>query len=59
MTKNKYWIYLEQLRRSGETNMYGASPYLQREFGLSKKQAISILVEWMNNYRREDYENED
>ena len=28
----KYFDYLEQLRQSGETNMYGAVPYLQEEF---------------------------
>lgn len=25
----KYFDYLERLRQSGETNMYGAAPYLQ------------------------------
>ncbi len=25
-TTNKYWIYLENLRKSGITNMWGASP---------------------------------
>ncbi len=28
----KYFDYLERLRQSGETNMYGAVPYLQEEF---------------------------
>lgn len=28
----KYFDYLERLRQSGETNMYGAAPYLQEEF---------------------------
>ena len=58
-TTNKYWLYLEQLRRSGETNMYGAVPYLTAEFeddGLTREQARQILADWMNNYRREDYE---
>ena len=27
-----YFDYLEGLRQSGETNMYGATPYLQRKF---------------------------
>lgn len=56
MTNNKYWIYLEKLRRSGETNMWGASPYLQKEFGLDKYTANSILTEWIKNYDRKDYE---
>lgn len=56
MTDNKYWIYLEKLRRSGETNMYGAVPYLQNEFGLDKREAKDILIDWMQNYDQADYE---
>ena len=55
MTDNEYWIYLEGLRRSGVTNMYGASPYLQEEFGLDRRTAISILSDWMRNYNPDDY----
>lgn len=55
MTNNKYWIYLERLRRSGKTNMYGATPYLQKEFGLLKEDAIKILIDWMKNYNPDDY----
>lgn len=56
MTTNIYWVYLENLRRSGVTNMYGAGPYLQAEFGLSRQEARDILIDWMKNYKREDYE---
>lgn len=56
MTENKYWIYLENLRRSGETNMYGAVPYLMKEFPLDYHTAIKILADWMRNYNRSDYE---
>ena len=55
-TTNVYWVYLEKLRRSGVTNMFGAAPYLQAEFGLSKVEAREILSSWMNNYNRDDYE---
>ena len=48
--------FLEDLRRSGITNMYGASPYLAEEFGISKKEATEILCLWIENYKREDYE---
>lgn len=54
-TDNKYWIYLEMLRRSGVTNMYGAAPYLQKEFNISKQEAVKILADWMKNYNPEDY----
>lgn len=53
-----YWNYLEKLRRSGITNMYGASPYLAEEFGLDLNQAENILFDWMKNYNPEDYEEE-
>ena len=57
-TQNVYWIYLEKLRRSGVTNMFGATPYLEAEFGVSQKEAITILSDWMVNYNREDYDEE-
>ena len=56
MTKNKYWVFLERLRRSGVTNMFGAAPYLQDEFDLTYKEASEILLDWMNNYNEEDYQ---
>jgi len=30
--------------------MFGAAPYLQREFGLSKEDAEEVLTRWMNNF---------
>ena len=55
-TTNRYWIFLEDLRRSGVTNMFGAVPYLMRAFdGLTEKKAKEILKDWMKNYNREDY----
>jgi len=46
----EYYVYLEELRQSGVTNMYGASPYLREEFGLGRREAIKILGSWMDNY---------
>lgn len=46
----EYYEYLEMLRRSGVTNMYGATPYLMAEFDISEKLAGDILVNWMKNY---------
>ena len=57
-TTNEYWIYLEELRRSGEINMYGATPYLMKEFDLSRSEAQKILVDWMQNYNPDDYDEE-
>ena len=57
-TTNEYWIYLENLRRSGVVNMYDAVPYIMSEFHVSKDEATEILLGWMKNYKKEDYENE-
>ena len=48
----EYCDYLEALRKSGATNMYGASPYLQQAFGLSKQEARDVLMKWMESYRK-------
>lgn len=46
-TQLKYYTFLNNLRRSGVTNMFGASPYLREEFELDANMARKILVEWM------------
>ena len=46
----EYYDYLDELRESGITNMFGAAPYLADEFGVDKRQARSILSSWMENY---------
>ena len=45
--------YLKDLRDSGTTNMFGASPYLIEEFGFDKRTAANYLVLWMQSYRNE------
>lgn len=46
-----YFVYLEKLRKSGRTNMWGASPYLQVMFPeLHEKAADNILLAWIQNY---------
>jgi hypothetical protein len=44
-------IFLDALRESGATNMYGASPYLERHFKIKdKNKAIAILSYWMKSF---------
>lgn len=50
MTKEQK-IYLDNLRESGTTNMFGAGSYLQEEFGLDKHEAREILKEWMDTFK--------
>jgi hypothetical protein len=46
----KYSDFLLALRDSGVTNMFGAAPYLQTEFGLDKREAREILANWMKSF---------
>lgn len=46
----KYFGFLDDLRESGVTNMFGASPYLIEEFGVDRSTAYSILTEWMRSF---------
>lgn len=45
-----YFDYLDKLRESGITNMFGATPYLMQAFDLSKKDARKVLAEWMKTF---------
>lgn len=45
--------YLMCLRDSGATNMWGAAPYIEREFGVDGKTAGKILVEWIEYMSKE------
>lgn len=51
---NEDWIahyeYLEDLRDSGVTNMFGSPAYLQEEFGITFEEASKIVSNWMENY---------
>ena len=42
--------FLNDLRDSGVTNMFGAAPYLQKEFGLEKGEARQVLANWMQSF---------
>ena len=46
----EYFEYLNQLRESGQVNMFGARPYLINEFGLGKQEAAEILTKWMKSF---------
>jgi len=49
---NEYFEYLVELRDSGVTNMFGAGPYLQREFGLTRNEARDILIKWIESFKK-------
>ena len=50
-TQNKlidFFEFLDELRESGVTNMYGAGPYLRREFNLTRDESHEICGLWMH-----------
>jgi hypothetical protein len=42
--------YLDELRESGETNMFGAAPYVHEVFGCGKRTARAVLSYWMATF---------
>lgn len=45
-----YFDYLDDLRESGETNMFGAGPYLMREFGIGRAESHLVLSAWTKTF---------
>jgi len=51
MNKEEYFLFLDNLRESGITNMFGAVPYLRMAFSeLTEREAKNILIEWMKTF---------
>lgn len=50
VVQEEHLLYLDRLRASGSTNMFGAPPYLTKVFGLSKADAIVVLSYWMETF---------
>jgi len=47
---DEHLVFLDDLRGSGITNMFGAAPFLVNEFGLSKTEARLVLTFWMTTF---------
>lgn len=46
-----YFEFLDDLRESGSTNMFGARPYLMREYGgMTKDEASTVLAAWHDTF---------
>ena len=51
--KERVFNYLDGLRVSGVTNMFGAPAYVRDYFGakeVSHSEAINLVVEWMETF---------
>ena len=54
-TKPEHLDFLDNLRESEETSMFGARPYLTRQFpNLSNSDALKILGYWMQTYTQKE-----
>ena len=49
----EHFRYLDNLRESGVTNMFGAASYVEEAFGVDKKEAKAILLKWMNTFNED------
>ena len=49
----EFFSFLDALRESGVTNMYGSSPYVMEEFNVKRDDAASIVLTWMKTFSRE------
>jgi aryl-alcohol dehydrogenase-like predicted oxidoreductase len=43
--------YLEELRESGEINMFGAVSYIEETFEISRNMARKFLTDWIRSYK--------
>jgi len=50
MQQRVIFRYLDMLRESGKTNMFGAIPYLVDSFKITKYDANRHLVKWMEAF---------
>lgn len=48
--ESQMFQFLDHLRESGVTNMFGAAPYLEEAFGISRPEAQNVLGQWMRSF---------
>tara|TARA_R100000544_G_scaffold33116_1_gene19541 strand:+ start:601 stop:792 length:192 start_codon:yes stop_codon:yes gene_type:complete len=46
----EHFIFLNMLRESGVTNMFGAAPYLEEHCNLEGANSRKVLINWMENF---------
>ena len=49
-TQDEVNNFLDMLRRTGVTNMFGATPYIQEQFNTTKYDAQRFLLKWMETF---------
>jgi len=51
-TQEDVYQFLDELRESGVTNMFGASPYIIKEFHVTRYEAHRLLNKWMVDWNK-------
>ena len=51
-TQEEVYQFLDELRESGVTNMFGASPYIIKEFAVTRYEANRLLNKWMVDWNK-------
>ena len=51
-------IYLDRLRASGKTNMFGAGAYVEKKFHLQPRDTRSLVLYWMATFSTRQEESE-
>jgi hypothetical protein len=55
--EDEHLYFLDELRITGATNMFGAGSYVQEEYpNLTKKEARDVLVYWMGTFEERNSE---
>ena len=57
MLEDDHLEYLDNLRESGATNMFGAGAYLRDAFNMTRGDASAILSYWMKTFSERHKEN--
>lgn len=47
---DEHLVFLDDLRETGVTNMYGAAPYVSGALGLDNKTSRDIVSYWMKTF---------
>ena len=54
LDKTEVFEFLDALRESGATNMFGAGPYVEDTFGCDGRDARDLVIEWMETFSQID-----
>ena len=51
--EKEVFSFLNELRDSGETNMFGAGFYIEDEFKINRAESRALLITWMRIFRED------